>query len=598
VAVAALAVLLVLVSLLARIPGGRCAAATDVAEGQPAVEDEDGSCSAQSGGSGGTCRGTESEDEDTVLLGRILKKLPTGQFYINGSWVDPARTDDEGDTNGVQHRSSMDVIDPSTARSIAQIALGNQLDTDAAVSAAKEAFPGWSLRTSADERRRSVERILEIYGAKQQEMALLVSREMGAPIEMAESSQVGAGTYWMESFLELFEHFEFVRPLPHLASQGYGVEDASTTVLMDPIGVVAMITPWNWPLNQIALKVIPALLVGCTCVLKPSEESPLSALLFAQIVHEAGLPAGVFNLVTGEGPVVGKQLSSHKDVDMVSFTGSTRAGALISKSAADTFKRVALELGGKGANIIFDDVGVDWASDVLTSGADMFYNSGQSCNAASRMLVQKSLYGLALEIAKEVADSTRVNSAHIRGDEHIGPVVSLRQYERIQNYIQSGIDEGAELIAGGLGRPDHLKDSQGYYVRPTVFAGCTRNMTIFQEEIFGPVLCVSSFETEEEAIELANDTPYGLTNYVYSRSGPRRRRVAQALRSGMVEMNDADADSGSPFGGYKASGIGREGGIYGLEEFCEIKAVTGWHDLDDDLDVDDDGSEEEYDEEE
>lgn len=350
-------------------------------------------------------------------------------------------------------------------------------------------------------------------------------------------------------------------------------------------------------MNQIALKIVPALLVGCTCVLKPSEDSPLSALLFAEIVHEAGVPPGVFNLVNGVGDEVGRYLSSHSGVDMVSFTGSTRAGASVLKSAADTFKKVALELGGKGANIIFDDITHEWSYEVLRSGADMFGNSGQSCNAASRMLVQRSLYKQALEIAKEVAESTRVDSAHLRGHEHIGPVVSLRQYERIQKYMQLGIDEGATLIAGGLGRPRHLQDSPGYYVRPTVFADCTPDMTIFREEIFGPVLCVTPFDTEEEAIRLANGTPYGLTNYVYSRNASRRRRLARALRSGMVEMNDADADTGSPFGGIRHSGLGREGGIYGLEEFCEVKAVTGWHDHEDDLYDDDDDDGDDFDEE-
>jgi len=539
---------------------------------------------------GGAAASTAVLDDDEMLLKTVLKeKLHLRQFYVNGTWVNPRKTEPH----------LLEVIDPSTAQPIAEIAMGDRDDVDFAVKSASDAFPDWSLRTTPDQRRKYVEKILEVYLEHREEMGLLVSREMGAPIGMARSAQAGAGIHHIESFLEVFDSFDFVRTLPQLASRGVQVDDVYTTVLMDPIGVAALITPWNWPLTQITLKVPPALLVGCTCVFKPSEESPLSGLLFAEIVHLAGLPPGVFNLVNGFGETVGQHLSSHPNVDMVSFTGSTRAGAQVSKAAADTFKKVTLELGGKGANIVFDDItvgddGEDWTQDVLEAGAYMFYNSGQSCNAASRLLVQRSLYGRAIEIAKRVAENTRVDSAHLPyadngGDEHIGPVVSLRQYERIQNYIQKGIDEGAKLVAGGLGRPAHLNDSKGFYVRPTVFADCRPNMTIFQEEIFGPVLCITPFDTEEEAIQLANDTPYGLTNYVYSRSWERRRRVARALRSGMVEMNDADSDLGSPFGGTRASGVGREGGIYGLEEFCEVKAVTGWHAGEGDLDYDGEG---------
>ena len=497
-------------------------------------------------------------------LQELLRRFPTNQFYINGSWVKSHGTDDTR------------LMDPSTGLPFARVAMGNDEDVDLAVQAAHEALTSWSFETTPADRKVYVERLLETYAELSQEMAFLMSREMGSPINAALSSQVGSGTYHLEESLALIDEFEFVRTLPNIHVQD--IEEADTTILMDPVGVVAAITPWNWPMNQITVKVIPALLVGCTVVLKPSEITPISALVFAEAMNRAGFPPGVFNLVNGRGNEVGGALSAHPLVDMVSFTGSTRAGAQVSKAAADTFKRVSLELGGKGAKIIFADVGEEWADEIF--GDIDFFNSGQSCNYPSRWLVERPLYEKALAKAKLIAEATRVDSAHIQGHTHIGPVSSMIQFDRIQELIKAGIDGGARVIAGGLGRPDHLKDSPGAYVRPTIFADCTPEMRIFQEEVFGPVICFTPFDTEEEAIALANSSPYGLTNYAYSSSGPRRRRLAHALKSGMIEMNDAPGDFGAPFGGLGFSGSGMEGGIYGMQEFCHIKSVTGYHDSD------------------
>ena len=341
-------------------------------------------------------------------------------------------------------------------------------------------------------------------------------------------------------------------------------------IAMEPIGVVGLITPWNWPMNQIALKAIPAMLAGCTCVLKPSEESPLNALLFAEFCHDAGIPPGVFNLVNGDGVGVGARLSEHPDVEMISFTGSTRAGRAITKAAADTLKRVTLELGGKGANLLFADAD-DRA--VRRSVMRMMENSGQSCNAPSRLLVERSIYDQTVAQVAEIASAIKVGPAGEEGD-HIGPVVNKRQWDQIQGFIQKGIDEGARLVAGGPGLPDGF--NRGFYVKPTVFADVRPGMTIEREEIFGPVLSIIPFDTEEEAVRIANDTPYGLTNYVQSTDGARRNRLARQLRSGMVEMNGKSRGAGAPFGGVKASGRAREGGVWGLEEFLEVKAISGW----------------------
>ena len=474
------------------------------------------------------------------------------QFYINGQWVSPAQAND------------FDIIDPSTEDVVGVISLGGQDDTDAAVAAAKAAFPAWS-QTSKDERLVLLEKLLEVYKSRQAEMAAAISLEMGAPQKLARNQQVGAGTWHLQGFINAFRDFEFDRPL--------GTQAPNERTVMEPIGVTALITPWNWPMNQIVLKAIPAIATGCTMVLKPSEIAPLSGLLFAELIHEAGFPAGVFNMVNGDGTGVGSQLSVHPDVDMVSFTGSSQAGIAISKAAADTLKRVSLELGGKGANIIFANA----AEDAVTNGvARCMRNSGQSCNAPTRMLVERSRYAEALEQAANAANATKVGPASEEGN-HIGPVVSQMQYDKIQNLIEMGIKEdGATVIAGGLGRPEGL--NRGYYVRPTIFADVGNDARINQEEIFGPVMSIMPFDTEEEAIAITNDTPYGLTNYIQCDDQAQRQRVARQLRSGMVETNSIGFGMGSPFGGYKQSGNGREGGLFGLHEFMEIKAVSCWED--------------------
>ncbi|MCC0071200.1 MAG: aldehyde dehydrogenase family protein [Rhodobacteraceae bacterium] len=470
-------------------------------------------------------------------------------FYINGAWVPPAAPRDCA------------VIDPSTEEPCAVISLGAEADTNAAVAAAKAAFPGWA-STAPAERRAVVARILDEYERRKEDLAQAISLEMGAPIDMARDSQAPCLPWHLKNFLTAFDAIEWVRPLgPHAPDD---------RIVLEPIGVVGLITPWNWPMNQIALKVIPALLAGCTCVLKPSEESPLDAMIFAEMCHDAGVPPGVFNLVNGDGAGVGAHLSSHPDVEMISFTGSTRAGRAISKAAAETLKRVTLELGGKGANIVFADAD---EKAVKRGVLHMMNNSGQSCNAPSRMLVERSIYDRVVDEAAEVAKSIRVGPASEPG-RHIGPVVNRRQWEQIQGFIQKGIDEGARLVAGGLGLPEGM--NKGYFVRPTVFADVTPGMTIEREEIFGPVLSIIPFRDEEEAVRIANDTPYGLTNYVQSQDGARRNRMALRLKSGMVEMNGKSRGAGAPFGGVKASGRAREGGHWGIEEFLEVKAVSGW----------------------
>jgi len=471
------------------------------------------------------------------------------QFYIDGAWVDPK--------DGKDHN----VIDPSTEDPCAIISLGGQADTDAAVAAAKAAFPAW-MATPPAERIAYVEKLYQAYKARAEDMAKAISLEMGAPIDLSRQQQVGAGIGHIKAFLETAKTFHFDEPL--------GDHAPNDRIIHEPIGVVGMITPWNWPMNQVTLKVIAGLIAGCTMVLKPSEESPLSSMLFAEMVDEAGLPKGVFNLVNGDGAGVGSQLSAHPDVDMISFTGSSRAGKLISKAAADTLKRVSLELGGKGANLIFADAD---EKAVKRGVLHCMNNSGQSCNAPTRMLVQREVYDQAVETAAEVAGKITVGSSHEEG-RHIGPVVNETQFNKIQDLIQKGIDEGARLVAGGTGRPDGL--NRGFFVRPTVFADVNNDMTIAREEIFGPVLSIMPFDSEEDGIRIANDTPYGLTNYVQTQDSARANRVARALRSGMVEMNGQSRGMGSPFGGMKQSGNGREGGKWGIEDFLEVKAVSGW----------------------
>ncbi|MGB1234338.1 MAG: aldehyde dehydrogenase family protein [Planktomarina sp.] len=469
-------------------------------------------------------------------------------FYIDGAWVAPNST------------QKFPVIDSSTEEQYTQISLGNQADTDAAVAAAKAAFPKWRLSSKA-ERIELLESILSVYMKRSDEMGAVISREMGAPINMSKTQQSGTGSFHLNAFIDALKNFEF--------EHGFG--DSQTDWLIhEPIGVSALITPWNWPMNQITLKVIPSIATGGTCILKPSEQSPLSGVLFSEIMHEAGVPAGVYNMINGDGVGVGSQLSVHKDVDMVSFTGSTRAGTLITKAAADSVKRVSLELGGKGANIIFADA----PEGAVAAGiARCFNNTGQSCNAPTRMLIERSRYDDAVAQAVEAANNTKVASAHEEGS-HIGPMVSEMQFNKVQELIQVGIDEGANLVAGGVGRPEGL--NRGFFVKPTVFADCNNDMRIMREEIFGPVISLMAFDSEEEAIAIANDTDYGLTNYVQSSDPEKLRRVARSVRSGMVDMNGKGRSGGTPFGGMKQSGNGREGGKWGLDEFLEVRAIGGW----------------------
>ena len=470
-------------------------------------------------------------------------------FYIDGQWRPSASS------------SRHTLIDASTEQTSGTVALAGDGEVDAAVAAAKRAFPLWA-ETDPAERIALVRRIHDIYADRIEDMAQAISREMGAPIDLARTRQAAAGLRHMKTFLAEMEHFAFDRPLgPHAPDD---------RIQLQPIGVVGLITPWNWPMSQVALKVVPALLAGCTMVLKPSELAPLSASLLADIIDEAGAPAGVFNLVHGDGAGAGSRLVTHPDVAMISFTGSTRAGAAISRAAADSFKRVALELGGKGANLIFSDADEDA---VARGVRQCFINSGQNCNAPSRMLVERSLYDSAVEQARAAAHSISLGVSTKEG-EHMGPVISQAQFDKIQSLIETGIGEGARLVAGGAGRPAGF--NRGFFVQPTVFADVDNAMTIAREEIFGPVLSIIPFDDEEEAVAIANDTPYGLTNYVQSGDGARRNRLARRLRSGMVEMNGQPRSAGSPFGGVGQSGGAREGGRWGLEEYMIVKSVSGW----------------------
>lgn len=470
--------------------------------------------------------------------------LDKRKFYINGEWVDPIAPHD------------LEVINPATEKPIAVISMGTAADIDCAVAAAKTAFQGYS-RTSLDERIALLEKLLEIYTRRYDEMARTITLELGAPITMSTDQQAHVGVGHLEGFIEALKRIKLREVLPN-----------GDIVLREPIGVCGLITPWNWPINQIALKVVPALATGSTCVLKPSEFTPLNALLYAEMVHEAGFPAGTFNLVNGDGINVGAALSKHRDIDMMSFTGSTRAGTAVSKDAADTVKRVTLELGGKSPNIVFEDA--DLEERISGSVHECFNNSGQSCDAPTRLLVQRSVYDQAVEIAKRVGSEVSVGNPEEAG-EHIGPLVSDIQYGRVQTLIEAGIAEGAELLVGGLGKPEGFET--GYYVKPTIFAGVNNQMRIARDEVFGPVLAIIPFDTEEEAIEVANDTNYGLAAYVQSGDLDRAERVAARLRAGMVHINGAPHRYGSPFGGYKQSGNGREGGMFGLEDFLEIKTV-------------------------
>ena len=468
------------------------------------------------------------------------------QFYIDGAWVDPVVP------------NTIDVIDPSDESAFAQISLGAQADVDKAVAAAKRAFATFGF-SSVEERLDLLERIVAIYRKRSNDLALAVSREMGAPRKFALENQVGIGLSHLTQMVETLRSFEF--------REARG----SHLIVKEPIGVVGLICPWNWPLNQITCKVAPAIAAGCTMVLKPSEIAPLDGIIFAEIMDEAGTPKGVFNLVNGDGPTVGEALATHPDIDMVSFTGSTRAGILVAKAAADTVKRVHQELGGKSANILFDDV--DLATAVTKGVAGCYLNSGQSCNAPTRMFVPREKLDEAASYAKAAAETFAVGPADAPGTT-LGPVVSEVQFKKIQALIESGIEEGATLVTGGPGRPAGL--NRGYYVRPTVFADVTPDMRIAREEIFGPVLSILPYDSEEEVVATANDTVYGLASYIQTEDLEKARRIAARMRTGNVYINYPAWDAGLPFGGYKQSGNGREYGAFGLEDFLEIKGIAGY----------------------
>jgi len=468
------------------------------------------------------------------------------QFYIDGAWVEPTEP------------RTLDVIDPSTEEAFAQIALGGPKDVDRAVAAAKKAFESFS-RATVQERVELLQSIMGVYQRRAGDIAAAISQEMGAPGWLSQNAQTPFGMAHLATTTQVLQNFRFEEQI------------GKTMILHEPIGVCGLITPWNWPINQIMCKVAPALAAGCTMVLKPSEIAPMNALILAEVLHEAGVPAGVFNLVNGDGAGVGSALSSHPDIDMVSFTGSTRAGILVAKAAADTVKRVSQELGGKSANIVLDDANLEKAiPGGLTS---VFLNCGQSCNAPTRMLVPEALQARVVEIARNTVPGFTVGAPSTDGAK-VGPAASEAQWSKIQRLIQVGIDEGATLVAGGVGRPDGL--DRGYFVKPTVFSDVRPDMTIAREEIFGPVLSILPYGSEEEAIRIANDTEYGLSGAVQSSNIERARAVARRIRSGNVHLNGTPPDFNAPFGGYKQSGNGREWGRWGFHEFLEVKAVTGW----------------------
>ena len=473
----------------------------------------------------------------------MLEKL---NFYIDGKWVAPTTP------------KTLDVINPANEEAYARISLGSKADVDKAVAAARRAFETYS-KTTRGERLALLQKIVEVYQKHYAEMVETISREMGAPLGLSKAAQAASGLAHFAETMRVLQDFQFER------TQG------TTGILYEPMGVCGLITPWNWPINQISCKVAPALAAGCTMVLKPSEIAPMSGVLFAEILHEAGVPAGVFNLVNGDGPTVGEAMSAHPGIDMMSFTGSTRAGIAVAKGAADTVKRVTQELGGKSANIILDDADLQKA--VVQGVMNCFSNSGQSCNAPTRMFVPKAKHDEAAQIAKSAAEKSKVGDPFAEGTT-MGPVVSEAQFNKIQGLIKKGIDEGATVVTGGLGRPEGV--NRGYYVRPTVFANVSNEMTIAREEIFGPVLSILPYETEADAIRMANDTEYGLSGYVQSGSVEHARKVAGQLRTGNVHLNGASVDFKAPFGGYKKSGTGREWGEFGFEEFLQVKAVMGY----------------------
>jgi aldehyde dehydrogenase (NAD+) len=467
------------------------------------------------------------------------------QFYIDGAWVDPASP------------KVFEVINPATEAVAGVISMGGALDVDRAVAAARRAFDAYS-RTTPEERLALMERILVAYKAHYDEIAQAISTEMGAPITLAKGSQTRIGVGHISAMIEVLKTFKFEEIR------------GKVRLVQEPVGVCALITPWNWPMNQVAAKVVPALAAGCTMVLKPSEYSPFSAILWAKVMHEAGVPAGVFNLINGDGIHVGAPLSSHRDIDMVSFTGSTRAGTEVARNAAASVKRVHQELGGKSPNVLLDDA--DFERAVKQSVLHVFQNSGQSCNAPTRMLVPAGKMAEVEAIARRVAETVVVGDPASEKT-NLGPVVSKLQFDRVEGYIEKGIAEGASLITGGTGRPEGL--AKGYYVKPTIFSNVRNDMTIAREEIFGPVLCILPYQSEEQAVQIANDTPYGLAAYVWSADNVRARRVGNRIRAGQVALNGASGDMSTPFGGFKASGNGREYGEFGLRDFLEVKAVIG-----------------------
>jgi aldehyde dehydrogenase (NAD+) len=467
------------------------------------------------------------------------------QFYIDGAWVDPVEA------------KELKVINPATEEVAGVISMGSSKDVDRAVMAARRAFDSYS-RTSPAERLALMERILVAYKAHYDEIAQAISTEMGAPITLSKGSQTRIGVGHISAMIDVLKTFKF--------------EELRGTVrlVQEPVGVCALITPWNWPMNQVAAKVIPALAAGCTMVLKPSEYSPFSAIIWAKVMHEAGVPAGVFNLINGDGLSVGGPLSSHREVDMVSFTGSTRAGTEVAKNAAASVKRVHQELGGKSPNILLDDA--DFERAVKQSVLHVFQNSGQSCNAPTRMLVPAAKMAEVEAIAKRIAEGV-ITGDPASDKTNLGPVVSKVQFDRVEGYIAKGIAEGAKVVIGGSGRPDGL--TKGYFVKPTIFSNVRNDMTIAREEIFGPVLCILPYDSEEQAVQIANDTPYGLAAYVWSQDNLRARRVGARIRAGQVTLNGASGNMNTPFGGFKMSGNGREYGEFGLRDFLEVKAVIG-----------------------
>jgi len=468
------------------------------------------------------------------------------KFYINGEWVDPVSAE------------TMPVLNPASVEQVGELALGNEADVDRAVAAASRAFESFSQSSKAD-RLAMLGRIRDVSQRRFEELAQAMRLEMGAPITMARDAQADAAIGHLDGFIQALEKLDEQESFAN-----------GEILLREPIGVCGLITPWNWPINQVVLKVLPAIATGCTCVLKPSEHTPVSAMLYAEILDEAGVPAGAFNLVNGTGPVVGAALSRHPDVQMMSFTGSTRAGTAVTRDAADSVKRVTLELGGKSPNLVFADCNLE--ERVTQSVAECMFNTGQSCDAPTRLLVERACYDEVVEIARRAALATEVGDPEAEGD-HIGPLFDQIQFDRVQNMIQVGIDEGATLLAGGLGRPEGF--DVGWFVKPTIFADVNNTMRIAREEIFGPVLVIIPFDSEEEAITIANDTPYGLAAYVQTGSSERATRLSRALRAGAVHINGGAYEYGSPFGGYKASGNGREGGMMGLEDFLETKMVHG-----------------------